>query len=51
MPKTSKAKAAKKRVKVEKLLGKTKKLSMKEAGKVKGGGVKHKMFAIVDRTQ
>jgi len=48
MPKTSKAKAAKKRVKVEKLPGKTKKLSTKEATKVKGG---HRMFAIVDRTQ
>lgn len=37
MPKSSKAKASKKRVKVEKLSGKTKKLSTKEAKKVKGG--------------
>ena len=50
MPKTSKAKVAKKHVKVEQLPGKTRKLSTKEAKKVKGGEIRHKMFAIVDRT-
>jgi len=50
MPKTSRTKAAKKRVKVEKLPDKTRKLSTKETKKVQGGTLKHKMFAIVDRT-
>ncbi len=51
MARSSKPKAAKKRVKVEKLPGKTRKLSAKETKKLQGGGeIRHKMFALVDRT-
>ncbi|HKO97482.1 MAG TPA: hypothetical protein VJU86_10840 [Pyrinomonadaceae bacterium] len=50
MPKTTRAKAAKKRVTVEKLPDKTRKLTAKETKKVQGGTIRHKMFALVDRT-
>lgn len=50
MPKPTKAKAAKKRVKVKQLSPSTKKLSTKEASKVQGGNIRYRTFTIVDRT-
>ena len=50
MPKTIKAKTAKKRVKMENLPDKTRKISTKETKEIKGGTIRHKMFALVDRT-